>query len=148
MSKPKIGVWVCECGGNIGDVVDTEKVIDSLGDDVEIKTIERYLCSKPSVDNIRKKVKEEGLDRVVLACCTPKMHHTTFLSNLEEEGLNQGFLEMVNIREQVAWVTSEKSAATEKAKSYIKAAVKRVALHEPLEKKRASGLPGPGSWLK
>ena len=62
MSKPKIGVWVCECGGNIGDVVDTEKVIESLGDNVEVTTIERYLCSKPSVDNIRQKVKEEGLD--------------------------------------------------------------------------------------
>ena len=84
MSKPKIGVWVCECGGNIGDIVDTEKVKESLGDDVDVVTVERYLCSKPSVDTIRKMVKEKGLDRVVLACCTPKMHRTTFLSNLEE----------------------------------------------------------------
>ncbi len=90
MSEPKIGVWVCECGGNIGDVVETKEVIESLGDDVEFSTVERYLCSKPSVDTIREMVKEKGLDRVILACCTPNMHRTTFLSNLEEDGLNQG----------------------------------------------------------
>jgi heterodisulfide reductase subunit A2 len=120
MSKPKIGVWVCECGGNIGDVVDTEKVVESLGDDVDVATIERYLCSKPSVDNIRKMVKEQGLERVVLACCTPKMHKSTFLSNLEEEGLNQGFLEVVNIREQCSWVhKDDHEGATEKATDLI-----------------------------
>lgn len=137
MSKPKIGVWVCECGGNIGDVVDTEKVIESLGDDVDVKTIERYLCSKPSVDQIRKKVKDEGLDRVVLACCTPKMHQTTFLSNLEEEGLNQGFLEMVNIREQCSWVhKDDHDGATKKATDLVKGAVERAKESSELESKK------------
>jgi len=142
MSKPKIGVWVCECGGNIGDVVDTEKVVESLGDDVDVKNIERYLCSKPSVDNIRKMVKEQGLDRVVLACCTPKMHKTTFLSNLEEEGLNQGFLEMVNIREQCSWVhKDDHEGATEKATDLIKGAVERSKESSELESKKMDVIP-------
>ncbi len=142
MSKPKIGVWVCECGGNIGDVVDTEKVIESLGEDVEVSTVERYLCSKPSVDTIRKMVKEKGLDRVVLACCTPKMHRTTFLSNLEEEGLNQGFLEMVNIREQCSWVhKNDHEGATEKAKDLIKGAIERAKESTELESKKMEVVP-------
>ncbi len=142
MSKPKIGVWVCECGGNIGDVVDTEKVVESLGDDVDVKTIERYLCSKPSVDNIRKMVKEQDLDRVVLACCTPKMHRTTFLSNLEEEGLNQGFLEVVNIREQCSWVhKDDHDGATMKATDLIKGAIERSKESSELESKKMEVVP-------
>jgi len=142
MSKPKIGVWVCECGGNIGDVVDVEKVVESLGEDVDVTNIERYLCSKPSVDNIRNMVKKQGLDRVVLACCTPKMHKTTFLSNLEEEGLNQGFLEMVNIREQCSWVhKDDHEGATEKATDLIKGAVERSKESRELESKKMNVVP-------
>jgi len=142
MSKPKIGVWVCECGGNIGDVVDTEKVVESLGDDVDVATIERYLCSKPSVDNIRKMVKEQGLERVVLACCTPKMHKSTFLSNLEEEGLNQGFLEVVNIREQCSWVhKDDHEGATEKATDLINGAIERSKESSELESKKMKVVP-------
>jgi heterodisulfide reductase subunit A len=142
MSKPKIGVWVCECGGNIGDVVDTEKVVQSLGDDVELATIERYLCSKPSVDNIKQKVKEKGLDRVVLACCTPKMHQTTFLSNLEEGGLNQGFLEIVNIREQCSWAhKDDHEGATIKAKDLVNGAVERAKESIELSSKKMKVIP-------
>lgn len=142
MSKQKIGVWVCECGGNIGDVVDTEKVIESLGDDIEVATIERYLCSKPSIDSIRQTVKEKGLDRVVLACCTPNMHRTTFLSNLEEEGLNQGFLEMVNIREQCSWVhKDDHEGATHKATDLVKGAVEKAKESEKLESKKMKVVP-------
>ncbi len=137
MSKPKIGVWVCECGGNIGDIVETEKVIEDLGDDVEFSTIERYLCSKPSVDTIRKMVTEKELDRVVLACCTPNMHRTTFLGNLEEEGVNQGFLEIVNIREQCSWVhKDDHEGATLKALDLIKGAVARARESTALESKK------------
>jgi len=142
MSKPKIGVWVCECGGNIGDVVDTEKVVESIGDDVELTTIERYLCSKPSVDKIRQTVNEKGLDRVVLACCTPKMHQTTFLGNLEEEGLNQAFLEMVNIREQCSWVhKDDHEGATKKATDLIKGAIKRAGESSELVSKKMDVVP-------
>ena len=137
MSKPKIGVWVCECGGNIGDVVDANEVIESIGDNVEVSTVERYLCSKPSVDTIREMVKEKGLDRVILACCTPNMHRTTFLSNLEEDGLNQGFLEMVNIREQCSWVhKDDHEGATTKALDLIKGAISRARESTELESKK------------
>lgn len=124
--KPKIGVWICECGGNIGDVVETEKVANALQDEADYIQIERYLCSSPSVENIKQKVEEENIDRVVLACCTPKMHRTTFLSNLEEKGLNQGFLEMVNIREQCSWVhKDDHDGATVKSLDLIKGAIER-----------------------
>ena len=137
MSEPKIGVWVCECGGNIGDVVETKEVIEALGDDVEFSTVERYLCSKPSVDTIREMVKEKGLDRVVLACCTPNMHRTTFLSNLEEDGLNQGFLQMVNIREQCSWVhKDDHEGATTKALDLVKGAIARARESTELESKK------------
>ena len=142
MSKPKIGVWVCECGGNISDVVDTAKIVESLGDDVDVSTVERYLCSKPSIDNIRKMVKEKGLERVVLACCTPKMHHTTFLRNLEEDGFNQGFLAIVNIREQCSWVhKDDKEGATEKANDLIKGAVERTKESSELKSKKMEVVP-------
>ena len=142
MSEPKIGVWVCECGGNIGDVVETKEVIDALGDDVEFSTIERYLCSKPSVDAIREMVKEKGLDRVILACCTPNMHRTTFLSNLEEEGLNQGFLEIVNIREQCSWVhKDDHEGATQKALDLVRGSIERAKESTELESKRMEVIP-------
>ena len=137
MSEPKVRVWVCECGGNIGDVVETKEVIEGLGDDVEFSAVDRYLCSKPSVDSIREMVKEKGLDRVVLACCTPNMHRTTFLGNLEEDGLNQGFLEMVNIREQCSWVhKDDHEGATQKALDLIKGAVARARESTELESKK------------
>ncbi|MCK4581706.1 hypothetical protein KAU18_00190, partial [Candidatus Bathyarchaeota archaeon] len=88
MSDEKIGVWVCECGGNISDVVETQEIADAIKDEVAYVNVERYLCSKPSVDSIKQAVEKQGLDRVVLACCSPKMHRTTFLSNLEEKGVN------------------------------------------------------------
>jgi heterodisulfide reductase subunit A len=142
MSEPKIGVWVCECGGNIGDIVETKEVIEALGDDVEFSTVERYLCSKPSVDAIKKMVKEKGLDRVVLACCTPNMHRTTFLSNLEDDGLNQGFLEMVNIREQCSWVhKDDHEGATTKAIDLINGALARSRESVSLESKKMEVIP-------
>jgi heterodisulfide reductase subunit A len=137
MSEPKIGVWVCECGGNIGDVVETQRVIDAVKDQVAYAKVERYLCSKPSVDGIKEAVEKEGLDRVVLACCTPKMHRTTFLSDLEEKGLNPAFLEMVNIREHCSWVhKNDHEGATQKALDLVRGAIERAKQSVPLESKK------------
>lgn len=142
MSNPKIGVWVCECGGNIGDVVETARVAEEIKDEVEYVQIERYLCSSPSIENIKKKVEERGLDRVVLACCTPKMHRTTFLSNLEEKGLNQGFIEIVNIREQCSWVHKEDhEGATTKALDLVRGAVQRAKESTPLASEKLDTVP-------
>jgi heterodisulfide reductase subunit A len=141
-NKPKIGVWVCECGGNIGDVVETQQIVDELKNEVDYAQVERYLCSSPSVDYIKKKVEEENLDRVILACCTPKMHKTTFLRSLEENGLNQGFLEIVNIREQCSWVhKDDHEGATKKAKDLINGAVERAKESTSLEAKKMEVIP-------
>jgi len=142
MSDEKIGVWVCECGGNIGDVVETQSIADAIKNDVAFVNVERYLCSKPSVDSIKKAVEKQGLDRVVLACCTPKMHRTTFLSNLEEKGVNPAFLEMVNIREQCSWVhKDDHEGATQKALDLIRGAITRAKESVPLESKTMKVVP-------
>ena len=142
MSEPKIGVWVCECGGNIGDVVETQIVVDAIKDEVAYVNVERYLCSKPSVDGIKEAVEKEGLDRVVLACCTPKMHRTTFLSNLEEKGVNPAFLEMVNIREHCSWVhKNDHDGATQKSLDLIRGAISRAKQSVPLETKKMKTVP-------
>jgi len=142
MSDEKIGVWVCECGGNIGDVVETQEIADAIKDEVAYVNVERYLCSKPSVDSIKETVEKQGLDRVVLACCTPKMHRTTFLSNLEEKGVNPAFLEIVNIREQCSWVhKDDHEGATQKALDLVRGAVAKVKESVPLESKRMEVVP-------
>ena len=142
MSDEKIGVWVCECGGNIGDVVETQEVADAVKDEAAYVKVERYLCSKPSVDSIKQAVEEQGLDRVVLACCTPKMHRTTFLSNLEEKGVNPAFLEIVNIREQCSWVhKDDHEGATQKALDLVRGAIARAKESVPLESKSMEVVP-------
>ena len=139
---PRIGVWVCECGGNIGDVVDVERVVDAVKPDVAYVMKERYLCSKPSIDSMRQAVERQRLDRVVLACCTPKMHRETFLGNLEEKGVNPAFLEMVNIREQDSWVhKDDHEGATLKAIDLVRGAVERAKMSTPLESKTMKVVP-------
>jgi len=126
MGDLRVGVWVCECGGNIGDVVDIQKVIDVIKPEVAYATRERYLCSKPSVDQIKSTVEKQRLNRVVLACCTPKMHRETFTRNLEEADINPALLEVVNIREQCSWVhKDDHEGATQKAIDLIRGAIAR-----------------------
>jgi len=138
----KIGVFVCECGGNIGDVVDVKRTVEELGPDVHYIKQDRYLCSSPSVTSIRDVVVRENLDRVVLACCTPKMHRETFKFNLEEAGLNPAFLEMVNIREQCSWVhKDDPEGATIKAMDLIKGAIERSRNSVKLESKEMDVVP-------
>jgi len=139
---PRIGVWVCECGGNIGDVVDVQRVVDSVKPDVAYVRKERYLCSKPSIDAIKQTVERQRLDRVVLACCTPKMHRETFLGNLAEKGVNPAFLEMVNIREQDSWVhKDDHEGATLKAIDLVRGAIERAKEAAPLESKTMKVVP-------
>jgi heterodisulfide reductase subunit A len=127
----RIGVWICECGGNIGDVVDVDGVAELLKPDVAYVETNRYLCSSPSVD-----VEEQNLNRVVLACCTPNMHTETFRSNLAEAGLNSALMEIVNIREQCSWVhKDDHEGATAKALDLVSGAVERARKSVPLEAK-------------
>jgi heterodisulfide reductase subunit A len=109
-SKPRVGVYVCKCGGNIGNYVDVETVIEEVNkwEDVVIARYHDYLCSDPSQDIIVNDIKEKKLNRVIVASCTPRMHLITFQSVLERSGLNPYLLEFVNIREHCSWVSGSK----------------------------------------
>ena len=139
----RIGVYVCECGINIGATVDVEKVADyaSTLPHVAVSRHYKYMCSDPGQELIKKDIKELNLDRVVVTSCSPRMHEPTFRNVLEEMGLNPYCFEMVNIREQCSWVHSDKEKATEKAKSLIAGAVSRATFLEPLEKKEVDVIP-------
>jgi len=133
----KIGVYVCHCGGNISDTVDVAKVKEAASKFPGVKIAEtyEYVCSDPGQELIAKGIKEQGLDRVVVAACTPKMHLDTFRQNVKSAGLNPYFLEMTNVREQCSWVHDNKEAATAKAIDLIRGAVERVRHLQPLESK-------------
>jgi len=134
---PRIGIFVCECGGNIGDVIDVKAVVDTAKnwEGVAVAKYQKYLCSKPAQEMILEATKKENLDRVVVASCTPRMHLTTFQSVLERAGLNPYMLEFVNIREQSSWVHGPHASAeaTRKAISLVRGGYERSLELEPLE---------------
>ena len=134
---PRIGIFVCECGGNIGDVVDVKSVVETVKswEGVATAKYHKYLCSKPAQEMIVDAVKKDNLDRVVVASCTPRMHLATFQSVLERVGLNPFMLEFVNIREQDSWAHGPKPSqeATKKAVSLIRGGYERSRELEPLQ---------------
>ncbi len=134
----KIGVYICHCGSNIAGVVDVGEVARWAADlpDVAVARDYRFMCSSLGQELIKKDIEELGLDRVVVASCTPRMHEPTFQRAIAEAGLNPYFFEMANIREQCAWVHEDTEEATEKAKALVEAAVLRVRHHEPLRENR------------
>jgi heterodisulfide reductase subunit A len=136
--KPRIGVYVCHCGTNIAGVVDVEHVANWSAE--ELKDIgvvlardNKFMCSSQGQELIESDIKEHGLNRVVVAACSPHLHEKTFRGASERAGMNPFFCEMASIREQVSWVTKDKKKATEKAKSMVAGAVNRVVYHEALE---------------
>lgn len=140
MPDPKIGVYVCHCGTNIAatvDVLELAKYGESLPG-VVISREYKYLCSDPGQEIIARDIRELALDRIVVASCSPMLHEKTFRKVLQRAGLNPFFLQFVNIREHVSWVHENKQAATRKAMDLVRAAVRRVAIHKPLEKRRVS----------
>ncbi|TET40414.1 MAG: CoB--CoM heterodisulfide reductase iron-sulfur subunit A family protein, partial [Dehalococcoidia bacterium] len=132
MEEAKIGVYVCHCGLNIAQTVDVKEVARHAGTlpSVALSRDYMFVCSDPGQDLIKNDIKELGLNRVVVASCSPRLHELTFRRVCESAGLNPYLLEMVNIREQCSWVHEEGS--TEKAKALVEAAVRRVFYHEPL----------------
>ena len=133
--EPKIGVYVCHCGTNIAGTVDVEAVTEfaSKLPSVTVARTYMYMCSDPGQDLIRQDIKEMGLNRIVVASCSPTLHERTYRRVCQESGLNPYLFEMANIREHCSWVTEDKDAATEKAKALVSAAVRRVYYQEPLE---------------
>jgi heterodisulfide reductase subunit A len=136
----KIGVYTCHCGSNIAGIVDCSKVSEFARTlpNVAVARDYKYMCSDPGQNLIKDDIKKLGLNRIVVASCSPRMHEPTFRRACQDAGLNQYLFEMANIREQCSWVHVDKDMATEKAKALVNAAVLRVALHEPLETKEAS----------
>jgi heterodisulfide reductase subunit A len=135
MKNCRIGVYICMCGTNIAKVVDVEAVAADASKmpNVVIAKSYKYMCSNPGQEMIVQDIKENNLNRVVVAACSPNMHERTFRSALRSAGLNQYLLEMANIREQCSWVHTDPIEATQKAKALVKAAIRRVELHEELE---------------
>jgi len=135
MEEPRVGIYVCWCGTNIAKMVDVEAVSEEIGKipNVVVARNYKYMCSDPGQDLIINDIKENNLNRVVVAACSPRMHELTFRKALENAGLNPYLFEMANIREQVAWVHADKEVATVKAKALISAAINRVLYHEPLD---------------
>ncbi|MDP3066906.1 MAG: FAD-dependent oxidoreductase, partial [Methanobacteriaceae archaeon] len=133
---PKIGVYVCHCGINIGGVIDIEELVNYAATlpNVEISAEYKYYCSDPGQEEIQKDIKENGINRVVVAACSPRLHEPTFRRCIREAGLNQFLFEFANIREHDSWVhMGEPEAATEKAKDLVRMAVAKARLLEALE---------------
>jgi heterodisulfide reductase subunit A len=135
MSKPRIGVYVCACGINIASKVDVDEVTEFAAGlpNVIVSRSSKYTCSEPGQNVIQDDIRDEGVNRVVVASCTPRMHEPTFQRALADAGLNPYYFEMANIREHVSWITEDPDAATEKAKRLVRSAVLRVAHHIELE---------------
>ena len=137
--EPRIGVYVCHCGLNIAQTVDCEKVAElaSYLDHVVVSKNIIYACSEPGQQEIKDDIFEHGLDRVVVASCSPRLHEPTFRQMLKEADLNPYLLEMANLREQCSWVhIKERDAATEKAADLVKMAVSRARLLYPLQEEK------------
>ena len=134
----KIGVYVCHCGTNIAGTVDVEDVTRWSGNLLKHRGVVlardyKFMCSSLGQELIEKDIQELGLTRVVVAACSPHLHEKTFRTACERAGLNPYLCELVSIREQVSWVHTDKTAATEKSKAVISGGVERVIHHEPLE---------------
>lgn len=143
LSKIKTGVYVCHCGTNIAAVVDVAAVAEFARglDGVVLARDYTYMCSNPGQDLIKQDIAEFGLNRIVVASCTPLMHEPTFRRACTEGGLNPFFFQMANIREHCSWVVSDRAQATEKARALLGAAVERVHLHNPLTMRQVQMTP-------
>jgi heterodisulfide reductase subunit A2 len=136
----KIGVYVCECSGNISekvDVADLAKHFAGKGDNI-IAGSHALLCSEAGKAFLDEEIRKNGVERLVVGACSPRQHEQTFRDVLENAGLNPSLVQLANIRELCAWSTEDGKAATEKAIALVNAALERVAFHVPLEKKEIS----------
>ncbi|MEW6366109.1 MAG: CoB--CoM heterodisulfide reductase iron-sulfur subunit A family protein [Acidobacteriota bacterium] len=133
--EAKVGVYVCHCGANIGRVVDIASTVEYSKTLPNVVHAEEslFICSTDAAQRLANSIKEKGLNRVVVAACTPRTHEPLFRDTLREAGINQYFYDMANIREHCSWVHSrEKDRATQKAKDIIRMSVARSCHLQPL----------------
>lgn len=134
----QIGFYICHCGSNIAGTIDVERVTEYASHlpGVIIARNYKYMCSDPGQEMIQKDIQENKLNRIVVAACSPFLHEKTFRNAAAQAGLNQFYFQMVNTREQNAWVHLDHDASTEKAIDLVRSAVNRVIHHKPLEQKK------------
>src|SRR4030042_1820709 len=129
----RIGVFVCDCGSNIAGVVKVPEVVEYAKTLKNVAYVDegKWSCSVDALGSMQRAIKENNLNRVVIASCTPRTHEPLFKATVREAGLNPYLLEFVSIREQVSWVhMNEPDAATQKAKDLVKMGVAKAALLE------------------
>jgi len=131
----KIGVYICHCGVNIAATVNIAAVRDFIAQqpNVVVARDYKFMCSDPGQDLIKQDIQKMGVNRVVVASCSPLMHELTFRLAAESAGLNRYLVQIANIREHCSWVHDDREQATQKACALVNAAVRRVALHQPLQ---------------
>jgi heterodisulfide reductase subunit A len=140
---PKLGVFVCKCGENIASAIDVEALATAIGQVKDAAFVETHelLCAPDGREFVTSKIKEKGITHVVVAACSPKDHENTFQKCLEQAGINRYLLQMANIREHCAWVSKDKKDSLNKAEALVRAAIRRVKLHEELVQKEIEANP-------
>ena len=136
MSAEKIGVYICQCGGNISDHVDVDEVVAAVEKEqgVTVAKTAMFTCSDATQSEIIADAQEQGLDGLVIASCSPKLHTFTFRDVAKRAGMNPFQYTQVNVREQCSWThTDDHEGATEKAVRLVRAGINRTRLTEPLE---------------
>jgi len=135
--EPRIGVFVCHCGINIGGVVNVPEVVEYAKTLPNVVYAEAnvYTCSQDTQKLIVEKIRQNNLNRVIVASCTPRTHEPLFKETVQEAGLNPYLFEMTNIRDQCSWVhMHEPKQATEKARDLVRSIVAKAQLLKPLKK--------------
>ncbi len=140
MMSNRIGFYICHCGVNIAGKVDVEEVAKFAQglDNVEVARDYKFMCSDPGQEMIEKDIRESGLNRVVVASCSPRLHEKTFQGACQRAGMNPYHFQMASVREQVSWVTEDPDQATKKAKTHAAAAINRVNYHQSLYSRRVN----------
>jgi heterodisulfide reductase subunit A len=141
---PRIGVFICHCGINIGGFVDVPGVTKYASTLPNVVLADRnlYTCSADTQTLIKEKVKDYNLNRVIVASCTPRTHEPLFQETIREAGLNRYLFQMANIRDQCSWVhMNEPEAATEKAKDLVRMAVNKARNIEPIQRIKLKVIP-------
>ena len=131
----KIGFYICHCGINIAHKVRVTEVADFARGlkDVVVSRDYKFMCSDPGQEMIENDIRTYGLNRVVVASCSPRLHEKTFQGACQRAGLNPYLFQMASVREQVSWVTEDEDEATRKAKTLAAGAINRVNFHQMLE---------------
>jgi heterodisulfide reductase subunit A len=130
----RVGVFICHCGNNIAGTIDVARVAEETRKlpGVVYATNYMYTCSEPGQAEIKQTIAREGLNRVVVAACSPRMHEVTFRRTVEKAGLNRYLFEMANIREHVSWIGEDREANTQKAIEAVRMAVAKAIRNRPL----------------